>query len=144
MRNSKRIQTTNIGIVSLIMVIIIVSITIMTLLSLSEAVRDREYSDKLAKHSTEYFEASNIAQEQLAAISKAVDGSGISEQAEIDGVDEFSINGSRVTYSVRIGIREKLEVEVDISGGKTNVISYKEVQAKNWDGDTNLHVIPLD
>ena len=49
---------TNIGSVSLLMIFIVLCLVAFSALSLSGAVSDRQYSQKIARHNTEYYEAS--------------------------------------------------------------------------------------
>lgn len=144
MKTKRNIPITNIGLVSLTMIIILLSMVLFTMLSLSEASRDYSYSSKLMAHNTEYLEASNTAQEQIGAISEALHAGNASTECQLDGVKYFEVSGAKVFFAVDINDRQELDVALDISDGRAVVTSYVEAQSKEWNGDMSLHVVALE
>lgn len=141
MKNRRNIPITNIGLVSLTMIIIVLSMVLFTILSLSEASRDYSYSSRLKAHSAEYIEASNTAQEQIGAVSTALQAGNVTSKCKIDGVKYFEVADDTVVFAVDINDRQELDVELDVSAGRATVTSYVEAQSKEWNGDMSLHVI---
>lgn len=74
MNDSKqhKFSITNVGTITLLMILIVLCMTIFALLSLSTAVSDYQATQRAASHTTDYYAACNQAEEQLAGIDTAL------------------------------------------------------------------------
>ena len=70
--NRRKFPITNIGSVTLMMILIVLCMVTFAALSLSTAVSDHQAAKKSATHVHDYYEASNQAEEQLASIDEVL------------------------------------------------------------------------
>ena len=66
--NRRKFPITNIGSVTLMMILIVLCMVTFAALSLSTAVSDHQAAEKSAEHIHDYYAASNQAEEQLASV----------------------------------------------------------------------------
>lgn len=149
---------TNIGSVSLLMTFIVLCLVTFSTLSLSASVSEYHYSQKLAGHNTDYYNASNEA----TAILKEIDGildnaytenrgryySSAEEQLEqLDHVTaDFSKDVPTIIYEVPVNESQVLQVTLSlnsprkVSKGYYKITSWKEIAASQWEGDDHLEL----
>ena len=70
--NRRKFPITNIGSVTLMMILIVLCMVTFAALSLSTAVSDHQAAEKFTAHVHDYYEASNQAEEQLASIDEVL------------------------------------------------------------------------
>lgn len=164
MRNSEKkwFFSNPIGYSFLLAVMIILTFVMFAVLSLSAALRDYEYSKRVAEKNTAYYEANSRAyniwqqiDEILTASASAEEG--FAELSELPDTtvltkEEISqkIGGGKVqnavAFTVEISDYQKLEVLLGVNQEETGKISYKilkwkEVPADSWESDTTLPVL---
>lgn len=143
MDSKKKFPISNIGTASLLMIFIVLCMVIFALLSFTEANRDYKYSQAMAQHNSQYYEASNIAYEQIAEIDNALaDGR---DFRIIDGVAVTKVfdpkHPNYYTFSVSMNESQAIQVVLDLTKkGSAQVKSFAEVQSGQWQGDTSLNV----
>ena len=94
-------------------------------LSLSSALRDYEYSEKIAEKAALFYEADAKANELL---------------------KELVTSGELGThsYSVPINDDRQLSVTVELTEDSYFILEWKEISSKNWEGNTTLPVLGSD
>lgn len=156
MDNKRKMPVSNIGTASLLMIFIVLCMVIFALLSLTEANRDYKYSEAMAKHNTQYYEACNIAYEQIAAIDAidaidAVDtvgAVGTSDGRNFDVIEGVEVvkapnakNTNSFVFRVAMNDKQAIEVVLDLNAKGTAMIkSFAEIQTTEWKGDKSLNL----
>lgn len=160
MNKSKRFPLTNIGTVSLLMIFIVLCMVTFAALSLSESARDLKFSQKLAAHTTEYYKASNQAEEVLPEITPILKQCSADYTSESDYYtavannlpdrDSISLKaeGATISYQVQINDSHALAVSIRMNAPKEitagnyyQITSWKEIQTSEWEADNSLHLI---
>lgn len=149
---------TNIGSVSLLMTFIVLCLVTFSTLSLSGSVSEYHYSQKLAAHNSDYYEASNKATATLQEIDKVLHDaytrnrdryfSAAKEQlGHIDSItSDFSRDVPTVTYEVPVSESQVLHVSLSLNNpGRVNegyykITAWKEAPASKWQGDDHLEL----
>ncbi|MDD6190088.1 MAG: hypothetical protein PUB75_00660 [Firmicutes bacterium] len=126
-RSNNSTPFTTIGVSSLLVVFLILCLVTFACLSLSTARSDYEFSKDNAKHKTEYYNASNTAEEHL---------------------NDLSTGRTNDTkWTIKINDKHALKVEVDITGssaagGKTYEITrWQVVSTVNRDYNQNMNLM---
>lgn len=150
---------TNIGSVSLLMTFIVLCLAIFATLSLSGAISEYRYSQKIAQHNQEYYEASNEATQLLREIDRILhaayaNGAGnfytVTEEllTGIGGIQtDFSLEQPTIAYEVPVGDAQTLKVILTLNrpdqtaSGYYKINSWQEVPATTWDSDDSLHLM---
>lgn len=150
---------TNIGSVSLLMIFIILCLVVFSSLSLSGAVSDHQYSQKIAQHNAEYYQASAQATRILREIDQILHNTYQKSPAdyytaagdELTAMESLSTDlGSEspsITYEVPVGERQMLKVVLalnepgQLKDGYYRIISWQEVPASTWNGDDSLNLM---
>lgn len=160
----KSLPITNIGTVSLMMIFIILCMVIFAALSLSGAFRDSHMGEKRAEHLTDYYTASNEAEELLSTVDDAFAYAyeNAADEAEyyrlIDKKlrsDDFEKiwNGETldIAFQTNIGTSQTLQVLIDVLSPQQivsekgtsfyRILSWQTVPTDSWEGDSTLHLI---
>lgn len=122
-----------IGTSFMLVIFIILCMVVFAVLSLSTAQKDYEYSQKNAIRTTEFYEANNLAEEQLAEIDSQLHH----EASETD-------YGDTVEYTVPINDNETLQVVLALhphSVPRYTILTWKKISTENWTGDQSLPVL---
>lgn len=160
----KNFPITNIGSVSLMMIFIVLCMVTFAALSLSEAAADYRFSLKMAEHTTQYYEASNSAEEMLASIDgmladcwaqtdneadyyKVVSD----EVGKMDKVNAEIANDSLfLSYQTDLNDSQGLSVRLAVMVPETGtagqsayykITSWQEISTTEWKGDNKLKLI---
>ncbi len=100
----------NIGMTSLLLIFIVLSLVSFSVLSLSSALADRNLTDKIAGKTAAYYEASNAAQERIAGIDEALHLMYLGNTK-----DEYLENaGDSSSFSIAVSDNQALEVKLKI------------------------------
>lgn len=112
----------------MLVILIGLSFAILAALAISSARNDYRLSEELAQHTTEYYEACNVAQERLA------DSAALYQQRDENG---------RVTFTVPVNRRQELSVELCFMDNAENyrITRWKIEGIGNWEGDASLPVL---
>lgn len=148
--------TVNIGSVSMLLVFIILCLVTILVLSLSSAISDHTYSQKVADRNTEYYDASNQAQGLLAQIDNILADAYQKPPADyyndlaiafsdIDQVQtERIFTDHIISFTQEINPSSELYVELylytpaEIDQQFYQVTSWRQVSTKEWKGDDTL------
>lgn len=162
--NKKKFSVMNIGSISLLMIFIILCMVILAALSLSSAAGNKSSADKFAVHSTNYYKASNQAEEVLDQIDGIL---AKSYQISPDSSTYFSeikamLSESDIGVNLNVSIESKpatlnytttvdgsqaLEVELTLndpwttSSGFYTITSWTEVATSEWNADNSMKLI---
>ena len=149
---------TNIGSVSLLMTFIVLCLVTFSTLSLSSSVSEYHYSQKLAKHNQDYYEASNAATVILkeiddilhTAYTEDCDSYYSSTEKQLakltDITADFSKDTPTITYEIPVTETQALRVILSlnrpdqIEEGYYKITSWKEVPSSTWNGDDHLNL----
>lgn len=166
MADKKKFPVTNIGTVTLLMIFIVLCMVTFAVLSLSEAARDRGFSQQLADQTSDYYAACSRAENILAQVDAAISetrSSGASGDAYYAALSErlAGITGAElttkgadsygdpVTVSYRVPINDRLLLSVSLeaagpgsdAGSNYRIVSWEETQAEEWKGDNSITLI---
>lgn len=140
----------NIATSFLLVIFIVLCMVVFAVLSLSNAVKDRNLSEKNAARTTAYYEAGNRAEEILAVIDQTIAASHSLEEAQrnLEQLDELTVTSKESTllinYAVPIDDSEILEVSLETSTKSADnliIRSWKQHSTNEWTGDTSLPVL---
>lgn len=149
----------NIGSVLLFMTFIVLCLVTFATLSLSGAVSEYQYSQKLAKHNRDYYQACGQASERLRAIDETLEAAygsspgGYYKEAErglagTEGLEtDFSKDTPTITYEIPVNKTQSLQVVLTLNppghmtDGYYKITAWKEVPASQWNGDDKLNLI---
>ncbi len=111
-----------IGTSLLLVVLMALCLLVFSALSLSSAIRDYEYSKKLAVKTKEYYEANSKANQELKNL---IDNN-------VQGIHSFEIpmNDTR-----------SLSVSLVIEDDSYQILKWKEVSSETWENDDKLPVL---
>ena len=150
---------TNIGSVSLLMTFIVLCLAIFATLSLSGALSEYHYSQKIAQHNQEYYEASNEATQLLREIDRILhaayaNGSGSFYTASeelltgLGGISmDFSLEQPTIAYEVSINDTQALKVILTLNrpdqtaSGYYKISTWQEIHSTTWEGDDSLNLM---
>ena len=157
----KSFPITNIGSVSLLMIFIVLCMVTFAVLSLSETISDKKFSVKMAKHTTQYYEASNLAEAKLSEIDQilsdshkeAKDSAGYDKlvRERLKNISDIDTDASSKNYiiSSQFVINDSLSLEMRLSVNGYDdtkkqyykILSFKEIHTQEWNGDNTLNLI---
>lgn len=123
----KRRSVMNIGTSSMIVILICLCFAVLAALALSSAHNDYELSAELADHTSNYYEASNIAYERLA-----------NEAATL--YEERDPDTGEVRFTVPMSDAQELAVCVVYGSDETNyvVTQWQVCASETWEGDDTI------
>lgn len=147
----------------LLVLFVIICLVLLGVLSLSEALRDKGYSDRIAEKTRLYYKAVSEAQHKLGEIDKMLDGIGKTYEdygmylesagmiaSKLDGVvcreDEEQLV---LSYQVSITDSQSLFVEVEILNpekgeGNYKIVKWQEASEDIWEEEGTLPVLRFD
>lgn len=149
---------TNIGSVSLLMTFIVLCLVTFSTLSLSGSVSEYHYSQKLAEHNTDYYNASNEATAVLMEIDDILHSAYTQDQSQyylkaceqLERLDRITADFSKdiptITYEVPVSESQVLRVALSLNRpdqvkeGYYRITSWKEAAASDWNGDDRLNL----
>lgn len=116
----------NIGLSSLLIIFLVLCLTTFALLALSTAKSDYAFSQKQAKHRSDYYAASTKAEWILGEIDRMLE----TQDSELLSQKEFTINDSKITvsaeegntclsYTIPIGNKQDLFVKLQLTTAAT-------------------------
>ena len=114
----------NIGISFMLVIFIILSMTIFAVLSFSTAMKDYNYSKMNADKTTAYYDACNIAEEELTHLL-------------------LTSNESNAEFLVEMNDDRALQViaTLDFENQSYDIHTWKIVSTSEWNGDDTLSVL---
>lgn len=121
----------HIGTSFMLVIFIVLCMVIFSVLSLSSAYKDYEYSQKNAKRAKEYYEANNLAEEKLAEIDALI------ASGDIDSAN------SVIEFTVPVNETELLQVSLNIHPEQTphyKITTWKTISTLEWSGNSSLPV----
>ena len=149
---------TNIGSVSLLMTFIVLCLVTFSTLSLSGSVSEFHYSQKLAEHSTDYYNASNEATAVLMEIDGILHSAYTKDQnryysnarKQLEQLEhitaDFSTDIPTIAYEVPVSDSQILKVTLSLNepdrvkDGYYRITSWKETATAEWKGDDSLEL----
>lgn len=149
----------NIGSVLLFMTFIVLCLVTFATLSLSGAVSEYQYSQKLAKHNRDYYQACGQAAEQLRDIDQILGAAYVASPRgyykkaesglkEVDGlIADFSKDAPAITYEIPVNKSQSLQVVLTLNppghmkDGYYKITAWKEIPSSQWNGDDKLNLI---
>ncbi len=159
--NKQYTPVTNIGSVSLLMTFIVLCLAVFATLSLSGSISEYRYSQKIAEHNQEYYQASSTATQTLREIDRLLHAAYssspdiyyevIEEQLTSLGTFTLDFGADRhtVSYEVPIGSSQCLQVclslnePAGLNDGFYRIVTWQEVPSSLWNGDDSLNLLTL-
>lgn len=159
----KSLPVTNIGTVSLVMIFIVLCMVTFAALSLSSAMSDARLGQKMQVQLTDYYTASNKAEELLAKIDRILADAGteasdtdefygivsdtIGDLAAIEQTEEdftltyqIDINASQALL-VKLAIRSPWQAKEENTDSFYKILSWQVIHTETWEGDNTLKLI---
>ena len=134
-----------IGTSYLLVIFIVLCLVTFAALSLSSALKDRSYTQKIADHQTAYATASAKASARLADIDAALQSK--TPYESLQALSDITITNEDsewlISYTVPMTDSQNLEVSVlaDPSDGSRRVVCWKEAATSQWTPKTTLPVL---
>jgi Flp pilus assembly protein TadG len=155
MDTKKRFPITNIGTVSLMMIFIILCMVVFAVLSLSDAMRDYNFSQKLATHTTEYYAASNQAESILSKVDNILKNTTVDDnyyenielalqsQPDLPVTASYLDQSLYLSWQVDMNDSQALYAKIRIlpSDASFEITAWEEIQTAEWDSDNTLNLI---
>lgn len=159
MKKHRAYSIVNIGSVLLFMTLIVLCLVIFSTLSLSGSVSEYQYSQKLAQHNREYYQACGQASETLRDIDDILNRAyaasprdyykrAESKLAALDGVEtDFSGKTPTITYEAPLSRAQSLQVTLILNpsnrtaDGYYRISAWQEVPSAQWQGNDKLNLI---
>lgn len=111
-----------IGTSLLLLVLMALCLLVFSALSLSSAIRDYEYSKKLAMKTKAYYEADSKANQEL------------------KNLIENNVQGTH-SFEIPMNDTRSLSVSLVIEDDSYHIIKWKEVSSETWENDDKLPVL---
>lgn len=121
-----------VGASSILLILVVVSLTLFASLALVQARSDAALAEKTAVSTAAYYDADARAQQMLVALDDALKLGDLPES--IEGVTKQA--DSSYAFSVGASDGHALRVEVDVSGGRCQILSYRYENAEEWVGQS--------
>lgn len=154
---------TNIGLISLMMIFIVLCMVIFAVLSLSSAIAADRTGQKNADHTTEYYDASNKAEEILADMDDIFSDSyqkanntedyyrsilerlpdtvnAIQTDGQIEASYQTDVNDSQALF-VRIAALPFQEIQEKENYSFYKILTWQVIQKDSWEGDNTIQLI---
>lgn len=128
MKRKQRMTVTNIGTSSMLVILFGLCFTVLATLAVATAHHDYRLSQELAKHTTAYYEANNLAEERLLAAHE------LYNEADADGCVSFSI-------PIQAGQELQVELRFEKNTEEYSITRWQVVNTGNWQADTPLPVL---
>jgi len=157
--NKRIYPAVNIGSASMLLVFIILSLITLSVLSLSSAVSDYNYSQKIADRNTEYYAACNHAEQILSDIDhiladtwnhnySAYDNEVVKSLSAVAGVETGALATEHIAeYTVEMNETSALKVELYIYPANAvddqfyEITDWSVISTKKWSGDQPLNLM---
>lgn len=159
-RKEKGYPGFQIGTSFLLVLFVIICLVLLGVLSLSGALRDKGYSDKVAEKTGLYYGAVSAAQHKLGEIDKLLGGldrtqgdfdtylrNVSAETAKVEGVSCLMGEGeATLAYEIPITDSQCLQVELEVldpekGEGNYKITKWQEASAIEWEEETTLPVL---
>ena len=139
----------------LLVIFVIICLVLLGVLSLSGALRDKSYSDRVIEKTGLYYEAVSEAQHKLGEIDRVLSETDSSEDmdrivSELNGVTWMRDGEQTVlSYEVPITDSQILRVELEVldpekGEGNYKIVKWQEVSDSVWEDETTLPVLQFD
>jgi len=159
--NSRKhsIPVINTGSVSLLMIFIVLCISMFAALSVSGALTEYRYSQKIAQHNQDYYTASDTAVKRLKDIDQLLHDIYLQDPEHYyDAVEkqlamtasaetDFSSEEPSLSYEVPLGDAQALKVVLTLNPpgqmetGYYRITSWQEIPSSTWNGDDSLNLM---
>lgn len=164
-KDKNQTSFTAIGSSSLLVVFLVLCLATFAILSLSSAKSDYSFSQRLAEHKSDYYEASSHAEAILANIDQLLENTYKSKpmnwQEYLDALNLAIITSSSATgafstqtgepvisYQVSVDDRQALFVELKVTDPSQSpvyyeIITWKTAPSEQWESDDTLKLMPM-
>lgn len=150
---------TNIGSVSLLMVFFVLCLAVFSALSLSGALSEYQYSQKIAQHHADYYKASGDASRILKQIDQTLEAAYAEPSGDyyrlaaeklrlINGIEADMTSGTPViTYEIPVDDFQSLRITLALNApdepenGYYRITAWQEVPSSEWNGDDSLNLM---
>ena len=141
----------------LLVIFVIICLVLLGVLSLSGALRDKSYSDRVIEKTGLYYEAVSEAQHKLGEIDRALGEMGssknigqvVSDLGYVVWINNGGGEPNILSYEVPITDSQVLCVEVEVldpekGEGNYKIVKWREVSNSVWEDETTLPVLQFD
>ena len=149
---------TQVGITSLIMVFILLCMIIFAILSLSGALNEDNFSQRIAKNNTAYLDASNQANQFLARLDQQLAASSLQDPqalfkdpsaltSDLNVQDLVLTKDLQLSFRIPVTETQSLEICIQIAApdGSENfnyqVLSWKKQTSATWHSDNSINLL---
>lgn len=166
--NKKNSPIVNIGSSSMLVIFLILCLVTFSVLSLSSASSDYNFTKRIAERTTDYYSASNTAEELLNELDKlfanSYDNKDGGYNAYLERVEmqlekmnnheaniscDFTGNEKTVNITVPINNKQALDVTLNMKNPANSntfyeVSQWQKIATAEWEGDTTLPLMEID
>ena len=146
MKKQQSMPSSNIGMVSLLMIFIVLCLVTFATLSLSNTVSEYHYSQRLASKNQSYQKAVNRANRMLFELADGLQGTASADDflAGIDSLNfEYDANLATASFAVEIDDSRNLAVtlRLDTDADRFTITGWNVVSTKTWEFDNSMNLM---
>lgn len=144
--NEKKIvkPAVGMGISSILLIFLIVCLSVFSVLALTSATSDYKMSKKIADHTTQYYKAYQLAQDEIAKTDEKLQEIYKSSKTKKEYLKKTS--SIKTDFTVKINDTQAIEVKLEVNyPKKTGDVFYqlkslKTISTTKWKGDDSINV----
>lgn len=159
-KNQRQAPFVNVGSSFLLVVFLLLCLVTLATLSFASAQSDRNFSQRLADRKTEYYAASNRAEEILGQIDGVLahiassdnPGEGL-KKLDFDSIDaeiDYNLQEAAISYQVPINEKQALDVALTVTDlknapetGYYQIEKWQTINTQKWETDDTLQLMPI-
>lgn len=139
--NENKYPLTNIGVISLMMIFIVLTMIIFSTLTLTTAINHSTQTSKYADHITEYYKANNKAEEKISLIEDALMNDDYYNVLKEEGIE---IKNDTYSFIETINDKQSLSVTVKITYPSYSIAQWQTVYTSEWEADNSVTLLPIE
>lgn len=145
--NKKKIvnPVVGVGISSILLIFLIVCLAVFSVLTLTSATSDYKMSKKIADHTTQYYKAYQLAQDEIANVDKKLQeiyNDSKTKKEYLKQVKSLIQTDFTITINDTQAIEVRLEAQYPEEIGDVfyTIKSFKTISTTKWNGDDSINV----
>lgn len=139
--NENKYPVTNIGVISLMMIFIVLTMIIFSTLTLTTAINHSTQTSEYADHITDYYKANNKAEEKISLIEDALRNDDYYNVLKEEGIE---IKNDTYSFIETINDKQSLCVTVKITYPSYSITQWQTVYTSEWEADNSVTLLPIE
>lgn len=139
--NKNKYPLTNIGVISLMMIFIVLTMIVFSTLTLTTSINHANQTKQYAEHIQEYYQASNEAEEKVSLIEGALHSKDYYNVLKQEGIE---IKNDTYSFSTEINDKQSLVVTIKITYPTYKITQWQTVYTSEWEADNSVTLLPIN